>query len=188
MGSAENNSSPQLGASEIPVDGITAANFVLNGVATPLECEGYRLPTESEWEYAARAGSITPFHPSDGNDGSITDVNEDPNMDQIGWYQMNSDYSSHPVGSKEPNAWGLYDMAGNVLELVWDGVGPYPEGDTAAPVVDPTGPATASMRASRSGGYNFYAQYCRSGFRNGGSPGYRAHFHGFRLARTTSAL
>lgn len=99
------------------------------------DCPGYRLPTDAEWEYAYRAGSTTAFYPSDGNSGTITDCDNDPNADKIGWYRYNSavtyagceNLSSsggdpcsgpHPVGQKAPNAWGLYDMGGNVYEYL----------------------------------------------------------------------
>jgi cysteine-rich repeat protein len=84
-----------------------------------LDCSGYRLPTEAEWEYAYRAGSTTAFH-----NGPITAVSGvDSNLSVIGWYASNSGGRTHPVALKEPNAWGLYDMAGNVAEWV-AGFGP----------------------------------------------------------------
>lgn len=73
----------------------------------------YRLPTEAEWESAARAGSMTAFA-----NGDITETGSgyDPNLDAMGWYSCNSDSKTHPVAQKQPNAWGLYDMHGNVWE------------------------------------------------------------------------
>jgi len=169
--------------------GINAATVALNGVTNPYLCTGYRLPTESEWEYAIRAGSLTAFYPSDGNDGSITNTNQDPNLDQIGWYYYNSDTGSgrmtHPVGGKESNAWGLSDMSGNVWEWVWDWyLAAYPSGGTSSPVVDPVGGPPASCRVIRGGYWSYSADSCRSGDRDDRTPGGRLYSFGFRLART----
>lgn len=80
------------------------------------KCPGYRLPTEAEWEYAYRAGTRTAFY-----NGPITNCSgDDPNLDKIGWYDQNSGWKAQPVGRKEPNQWGLYDMAGNVQEWCHD--------------------------------------------------------------------
>jgi len=85
------------------------------------ECTGYRLPTEAEWEYAARAGTRTPFYSGDITVGpDISSCYEQPNLDPVSWYCMNWDKQSHPVGKKKPNGWGLYDMIGNAAEWVQD--------------------------------------------------------------------
>jgi formylglycine-generating enzyme required for sulfatase activity len=77
------------------------------------DCTGYRLPSEPEWEYAYRAGTTTAFY-----NGPITSATgNDPNLNLIGWYNQNSGSKTHPVGQKDPNAWGLFDLAGNVAEL-----------------------------------------------------------------------
>ena len=104
-------------------------------VPTPYECEGYRLPTEAEWEYAARAGTTTAFY-----NGDITEpfLRVDPNANAIAWYKQNSDSFTHPVKGKLPNAWGLYDMSGNVWEWTWDWYHPYSDNAT-----DPIGPNSA---------------------------------------------
>jgi len=108
--------------------GVNSATISLNEVSKPQDCVGYRLPTESEWEYAIRAGNqYTAFYQSDGNDGTIYDVAIEPNVDLIGWYFINSGLITHPVGKKAANAWGLYDMSGNVREWIWDYRAGYPE-------------------------------------------------------------
>ena len=160
--------------------GIDSATVELNGVGSPNECEGYRLPTESEWEYAIRAGSATAFYKSDGNDGTITELLHDPNMDVIGWYYYNAEFATHAVGGKAANAWGLYDMSGDLWEWVWDWYGAYPQ----APTTDPTGPESALERVARGGYWASYAQLCRSGNRVSFNPGNRTEVTGFRLARS----
>jgi formylglycine-generating enzyme required for sulfatase activity len=141
----------------------------------PYNCVGYRLPTESEWEYAYRAGTTTAFY-----NGEITDDDcADPNLDQIGWYCGNSDVQVHSVGEKESNAWGLYDMAGNVWEWCWDGYVPY-----LGAVSDPLGPATGSDRVIRGGSFGNGASDARAADRDFLGPSSRIGSLGFRLART----
>ena len=135
----------------------------------------YSLPTEAQWEYAARAGSTTAFA-----NGDITDINyPDPNLDAIGWYRGNNfDLSvTKPVAQKLPNAWGLYDMSGNVEEWVQDLYGSYP---TTA-VTDPTGPETGFYRVLRGGSWYNYARDCRSAYRDLDAPDVRYRSFGFRL-------
>ncbi len=158
----------------------------LNGVSKPQECEGFRLPTEAEWEYAIRAGSNTAFYPSDGNDGTITELEcGDPNLDQIAWYGYFCDssrpYGQSPVSSKEPNAWGLYDMSGNLWEWVWDLFQGQYENDVA---IDPTGPSSGGKRVRRSGSWAYHAKNSRSAARYQCSPGDRDYGISFRLARS----
>ena len=137
----------------------------------------YRLPTEAEWEYAARAGSTTAFA-----NGGITerDCGHDPKLDAIGWYCGNANDKTHPVAKKQANAWGLYDIHGNVWEWCQDWYGDYPSGN----VTDPRGPSSGSLRVSRGGGWDYLAERCRSAYRVRGHPGSRFYGLGFRLART----
>ena len=131
--------------------------------------ERYRLPTEAEWEYAARAG---------------TSGDRYGDLDAIAWYRDNSGGHPHPVGQKAPNAWGLHDMLGNVEEWVGDRYGDYPGGS----VTDPRGLGSGSSRAVRGGawggGLPGLAEGCRVSYRSGVSPGARGIILGFRLLRT----
>ncbi len=141
--------------------------------------DGYRLPTEAEWEYACRAGTTTAF----GN-GTIVHVEcspLDPNLDLLGWYCGNALSSTHEVGGKATNAWGLQDMHGNVWEWCWDWYGNYP----ATPETDPIGPTTGTHRVRRGGGCFAEAAQCRSANRgyNAGPTG-RSRDLGLRLVRT----
>jgi len=136
----------------------------------------YRLPTEAEWEYAARAGSTTAFA-----NGRITELKcgHDSNLDAMGWYCGNSNKQTHPVAQKQPNDWGLYDMHGNVWEWCQDWYDKdYPTGN----VTDPTGPSSGSYRVLRGGGWTGIARYCRSANRLRYEPDSRGYDLGFRLA------
>lgn len=120
----------------------------------------YRLPTEAEWEYAARAGSTTAF----SNGALIVDPNScelDPNLDLMGWYCGNSNYAPHPVAQKKSNRWGIFDMHGNVWEFVNDWYGDYP----MSSVTDPVGLSVGSRRVIRGGGYDDIVSRSRSAYR-----------------------
>jgi formylglycine-generating enzyme required for sulfatase activity len=133
----------------------------------------YRLPTEAEWEYAARAGTTTAY--SFGDDTS-----------QLGRYAWHGEDfasgSTHQVGQKEPNAWGLYDVHGNVWEWVQDW---YDERYySQSPSVDPPGPSSGSGRVVRGGSWHQTATSWRSAFRRQYDPDYRGISIGFRLVRS----
>ena len=124
----------------------------------------YRLPTEAEWEFACRAGTTTKH--SFGIDES--------KIGDYAWVSGNSNKSTHPVGGKQPNAWGLYDMHGNVLEWCSDWYGDY--SDRA--VTDPTGAGTGSRRVGRGGSWALAPELCRSAYRHRGLPSSRNNFYG----------
>jgi serine/threonine-protein kinase len=132
--------------------------------------ESYRLPTEAQWEYGCRAGSP----------GGWSFGDSEIELDGYGWYQKNSDARTHPVGQKKPNAWGLFDMYGNVSEWCadWFGQDYY----KASPGSDPTGPPSGSNRVNRGGGWGIGAGCCRSAYRNLNEPGIRYHDLGFRVS------
>jgi len=110
------------------------------------EGKHYRLPTEAEWEYACRAGSTGPF----AGTGKL---------DEMGWYEGNSEHKSHPVAQKKPNAWGLYDMHGNVAQWCSDWFGEYPK---ETPPADPQLPGNGSSRIIRGGTWMSNESGCRS--------------------------
>ncbi len=131
---------------------------------TGLGCRGYRLPTEAEWEYAARAGTTGSRY---------------GNLDSVAWFDENSGAATHPVGQKLPNAWGLYDMLGNVWEWTGDWSDTYP-----GTVTDPLGAGTGSDRVVRGGSWFIDARYARAANRYNFTPDIRSSVLGFRLSRT----
>lgn len=160
-------------------------------------CKGYRLPTEAEWEYAARAGSVASTY---AGDLKILGERNAPILDGIAWYGGNSGvtYSGgydchgwkatqypasscgpHPIQQKRPNAWGLSDMLGNVFEWCWDWYGEY--GDVRS---DPQGPSSGTNRVFRGGAWSYDAGGVRAANRLSTRPGSREWFMGFRLCRT----
>ena len=134
----------------------------------------YRLPTEAEWEYACRAGSTTAY--SFGNDEN--------QLGEYAWYSDNSGSTTHPVGKLKPNAWGLYDMHGNVWEWVQDRYGE--DFYKRSPTRDPQGPDEGASRGVRGGSWINDARYCRAAFRGHYAPANRDYLLGFRLARSVA--
>jgi formylglycine-generating enzyme required for sulfatase activity len=128
----------------------------------------YRLPTEAEWEYAARAGSNTRY----------CFGNEESELRNYAWYEVNSGGRTHRVGRKKPNAWGLYDMHGNVWEWCEDWKGNYPGGH----VTDPKGPFSGKYRVLRGGSWYGLAWPTRSAYRSWLGPDLRDNGLGFRVA------
>jgi formylglycine-generating enzyme required for sulfatase activity len=131
--------------------------------------EGWKfaLPTEAQWEYACRAGEKGPY-----SGGSL---------DEVAWYDVNSGSKTHEVGLKKANAWGLYDMHGNVWEWCADRYEGTLKGGT-----DPTGPSSGVDRVYRGGSWRLSASYCRAANRLGFTPGYRSSNLGFRPALVPS--
>ena len=145
------------------------------------ETDGYRLPTEAEWEYACRAGTTTAFY-----NGGITELGcapLDPGLDAIGWYCGNDNWRTEQCAQKLPNAWALFDMSGNVWEWCWDWFeAEYPPG----PVHDPAGPSAGWRRVTRGGSWYRYAERCRSANRDFHPPSDQNRILGFRVARSES--
>jgi formylglycine-generating enzyme required for sulfatase activity len=133
----------------------------------------FRLPTEAEWEYACRAGTTTEFY-----SGTMEDVFEDSDLDEVGWYRQNSDRRTRPVARKMPNEWQIYDMHGNVWEWCQDWYEEY----VRRHIDNPTGPILGDFRVSRGGGYISFAVGCRAANREKMMPEYRSQDQGFRLA------
>jgi len=145
------------------------------------DCPGYRLPTDAEWEYAYRAGTKTSYYNGDNDpDTRVGCSRKDPIADAIGWYCQNAGKRSHEVGKKKPNAWGLYDMAGNVWEWCHDKYLAVIKRDAT----DPWGIHDSSMRVARGGSWRYYSRGMRAACRAWYKPYYRGDRHGFRPART----
>ncbi len=152
----------------------------------PQDCLGWRLPTEAEWEYAIRAGSETALYPSDDSDGSLTllECNLDPNLNKIGWFCGNEEDGINPAGRLAENAWGLYDMSGNVWEWVWDS---YCAEYEIYETTDPDGHECSSLtRVARGGAWNRFAEFSRCAYRYFNPPEYKDFSLGFRLVKTVS--
>jgi len=174
-------------------------SFVCDSVEfVGLDCDGYRLPTDAEWEYAARAGTTTALP---GGGITLRGDYDAPEVDPLAWYGGNSGVTyagdgycktwkqkqydakvcgPHPVGRKPPNAWGLSDMLGNVYEWCWDGFADL----SSSPAVDPIGPAVAATRVVRSSSWASIARDLRLAMRDKLAPQKRNCYVGIRPART----
>jgi formylglycine-generating enzyme required for sulfatase activity len=146
-------------------------NATWNAVEIADGANGYRLPTEAQWEYACRAGRTTAY-----NTGSAI-------SDNTGWYLDNSGSKTHQVGLKPPNAWGLYDMHGNVYEWCWDWYENSYQIGWDWVLTDPSGPVSGNERVWRGGYFDDSAQYVRSARRSRSYPQYQYNYVGFRLVR-----
>ena len=136
----------------------------------------FRLPTEAEWEYAARGGNKSKGYKYSGSN-TIGDVAWDRvNAHDVG--SSSSNYGTHQVGTKQPNELGIYDMSGNLWEWCSDLYGDY----SSSSQINPTGPTSGSRRVLRGGSWYYYDQRCRVADRNYGSPVGRSYYDGFRLA------
>ncbi|MEI6389424.1 MAG: formylglycine-generating enzyme family protein [Spirochaetota bacterium] len=143
--------------------------YAIQGTTVRLvpKAKGYRLPTEAEWEYAARGGAKA--------EGTV--YAGSASLAEVAWYTDNSGDTSHPVGQLKANALGFLDMSGNVWEWCYDWYGDYP---TKAGV-DPVGPSTGSSRVNRGGGWGRDASGCAVSYRDHSTPYYRGNSLGFRV-------
>ena len=144
----------------------SSSNSTWNAATCDFTVDGYRLPTEAEWEWAARGGESYTYAGSD-------------DIDEVAWYTSNTnDTGTRDVKTKKANGYGLYDMSGNVLEWCWDWYGSI-SGDTAS-----TGPASGSYRCLRGGSWYSNADYAQVAFRDFSDPYARGRHYGFRLVRS----
>lgn len=167
--------------------GTLGDDFTCTSVTNVTGCTGYHLPTESQWEYAARATTTTawanPISFETSSDGLHTGAGLNRNLNAMGWYwynELEEPYGTgpKPVAQKQANRWGLYDMHGNVMEWCQDWYGIYP----TLPVTDPQGPVDGDYRVVRGGNWRTSAGGARSADRVGDlPPGLRSNLRGFRL-------
>ena len=166
-------------------------NYYADVTFKGLDCKGYRLPTEAEFEFATRAGTTTAYWIG----GNITDggqpvcVWDDNNagisLHQAAWYSYNSNDITHKVGQKAANPFGLFDVHGNVSEWVNDWFDYYDYYRTCAGgCEDPLGPSSGGERSVRGGSWTGAAKFTRSGYRSFSDPTYAINYVGFRLVRT----
>ena len=150
--------------------------YELNTWKCDFEATGYRLPTEAEWEYACRAGTVSAYFFGDSPS----------KLGDYGWFDKNSGGRPRPVGQKQPNPWGLFDICGNV----WEWCNDFYKVDyyAQAPLENPRGPATGETKVVRGGAWRVSAESCRSGYRYNENPGYADvcfgyDIYGFRCVR-----
>lgn len=146
-----------------------------SGSGTSISCNwnanGYRLPTEAEWEFAARGGTKSKGYTYSGSN----------DIGSVAWYDNNSGRNTHSVGRKSPNELGIYDMSGNVWEWCWDWYGTY----SGTSQNNPTGSTSGSCRVLRGGSWNYYGGLCRVADRYGNGPVLRNYNLGLRVLRAT---
>ena len=166
IGSISNSDADAWLHSEVP----TSNDATWNAATPNWDANGYRLPTDAQWEYAAKGGNGSPgnFTYSGSND-----------IDDVAWYSVNSGSKTHEVGLKAPNGLGIYDMSGNVWEWCWDRYGDYP----SEPVTDYYGAAAGTVRVFRGGSWRDSAGITQSVSPLSYDPGYRVNALGFRLVR-----
>ena len=152
-------------------------NSIESAKVTIIGGDGFRLPTEAEWEYACRAGSITPWCFGD----QVLDVGA------YAWYYDNSSQETHPVGLRKPNSWGLYDMHGNVMEWCYDWYSEsYYKQFAEEEAENPTGPPDGTAKSLRGGAWQFGAEATRCAYRNSSVPDAASGVIGFRICRNAS--
>ena len=157
-----------------PADWGTSPTSDWDGVTCNFDADGYRLPTEAEWEYAARGGQAGITDESWNYDYSGSNT-----LDDVAWNYNNSDSKTHEVGKKQANALGLYDMSGNVWEWCWDWWGDYPSGTE-----DPAGPDAGGTRVNRGGSWKYGTSVCTVSIRSSNSPSIYSSDFGLRLVRS----
>ena len=169
-----NNPSYFSGNANNPVEQVS-----WNDIAGFNSATGLRLPSEAEWEYACRGGTTTAFHSMPGYPNG---TNDDSLLGNIAWFYPAAANTTHAVAGKAANAFGMYDMSGNVYEWCndWYGSTYY----TTSPSTDPAGPSSGSDRVLRGGGWNDFSVSCRSSYRYDYVPAGRSRSVGFRVART----
>lgn len=148
----------------------TSENPLWTGVECRWNADGYRLPTEAEWEYAARGGKLS---------AAETRYAGSSRIDEVAWFRENSGYKTHEVGRKKPNELGLYDMSGNVFELCWDWLHSYKDNRRD----NPQGPYPGTRHVERGGGWGYGADDCTVTIRYFDEPYLRSDSVGLRVVR-----
>ncbi|WP_407426374.1 SUMF1/EgtB/PvdO family nonheme iron enzyme [Treponema sp.] len=153
------------------LSGFDPASPVWKRISCNFTANGFRLPTEAEWEFAARGGK----------NQALLQYSGDSDINKVAWYGENSNITTHDVGTKSANSLALYDMSGNVAEWCWD----YYEQDLPyGPQTNPHGPAIGNMHVKRGGSWLDDAEQCTVFYRSGSSPNARSSSLGFRICRT----